>query len=114
MENNPRVALVHDWLVNPGGSERVLESLLSIYPEAPIYTLIYNPVKFKDSPISNRKVVASQLDRLPFAHTKYRNYIPLMPYAVEQFDLRPFDIVISSSHAVLWAITHYHQWIAQL
>ena len=103
-ENKPRVALLHDWLVNPGGSERVLESFSVIYPEAPIYTLVYDPSNFKSSPISNRKVFTSKLNRLPFARTGYRAYIPLMPFAIEQFDLREFEIIISSSHAVAHGI----------
>ncbi len=104
MNKNPKVALVHDWLVNPGGSERVLESLSVIYPEAPIYTLVYDPSNFKSSPISNRKVFTSKLNKLPFARTGYRAYIPLMPFAIEQFDLREFEIIISSSHAVAHGI----------
>lgn len=91
-----RVALVHDYLVQDGGSERVLLALHELYPRAPIYTLFHNPerthVGFRDADIR-----PSRLNRLPFAPKNYQWYLPLMPAAVEAFDLSGYDFVLSSS-----------------
>ncbi|WP_119315048.1 glycosyltransferase family 4 protein [Calidithermus terrae] len=95
-----RLALVHDWLVTPGGSEKVLEAILELYPEAPVYTLVHDPEPFLAREVAKHPVHTSFLQRLPWATRKYRAYLPLMPLAVEQFDLRGYDVVISSSHAV--------------
>ncbi len=95
-----RIALVHDWLVTRGGSERVLEALVELLGYPPIYTLLYKPRAFVDSPISQCRIHTSALQRLPGAASHHRWLLPLMPYAIEQFDLSGYDIVISSSHAV--------------
>lgn len=92
-----KVALVHDWLTTFGGSEQVLLSLHQLFPQAPIYTTIYNQKslpQFKDA-----KIATSYLDRLPFAKTHHQVLIPLMPKAVESYDLSDFDLIISDSHA---------------
>jgi len=94
-----RVALVHDWLTGQRGGEKVLEVLAEIFPTAPIYTLFH----FKGSQsevIEQRTIRTSFLQRLPFLSSKYRLYLPLFPLAAELFDLREFDLVISSSHCV--------------
>lgn len=95
-----RVAFVHEWLVKPAGSEKVLEAMLSLFPEAPVYTLVYDPKGFEASPIARHPVHTSFLDRLPLARRKYPLYLPLMPMAVEAFDLSGYDLVVSSAHAV--------------
>jgi glycosyltransferase involved in cell wall biosynthesis len=93
-----KVALVHDWLANTGGAESVLWALHELYPEAPVYTLVHNPdrlpAKFRELDVRT-----SFLQHLPGARTKYQRFLPLMPFAVEQFDLTGYDVVISSSHA---------------
>ena len=94
-----RVALVHDWLVSYGGAEKVLEVLHELYPEAPVYTSVYDSSKFSGSLLGNLNVKTSFIQHLPFAKKGYRNYLPLMPMAFEKFDLSSYDIVISSSHA---------------
>ncbi|WP_311944995.1 glycosyltransferase [Halomonas piscis] len=95
-----RVAIVHDWLVVNGGAEKVLQALASAFPDAEIFTLV-NFMPAGATPWLERHVVhTSSLQRLPLARRFYRHYLPLMPYAIEQFDLRGFDLVISSSHAV--------------
>ena len=99
-ETQPRIAIVHDWLVTPGGSERVLESLLPLYPDSPIYTLVYKPAGFKSSPIAQCEIRPSYVSSLPLARRLHRWYLPLMVHAVRGFDLSSFDIVISLSHAV--------------
>ncbi len=97
---SPRVAIVHDWLVVVGGAERVLEQILAIYPQADLYAVCdFLPNAYRGI-IGNKAVTTSFIQRLPKARTKYRSYLPLMPYAVERFDLSGYDLVISSSHAV--------------
>ena len=94
------VALIHDWLTSWGGAERVLEAVLEIYPQAEIFTLVYEPNLYENSIIARAPVTTSFIDRLPWAKTRWRTYLPLMPLAVEQFDLRGYDVVISLSNAV--------------
>ena len=95
-----RVAIIHDWLVTKAGAEAVLEQLLLIYPGADIYTLV-NFLSLEDSKLLNgSRCYTSFIQKLPFAKKKYRAYLPLMPLAVEQFDLSGYDLIISSSHAV--------------
>jgi len=95
----PRIALVHDRLNVRGGGERVLEEIANLYPQAPIYTLIYDPQQFRGSPIADREIRTSFINHLPFAKSRHRFYIPLMPSAIERFDLRAYDIILSSSAA---------------
>lgn len=95
-----KVAIVHDWLVVNAGSERVLEQMLLCYPQAHLYSLVdFLPEKERGF-IQNKNVTTSFIQKLPFVKKKYRSYLPLMPLAIEQFDLRGYDLVISSSHAV--------------
>lgn len=96
----PRVALVHDWLVTVAGAERVLATLLELFPRAPVYCLIWDEGKNTAQLIRDRQVHASFLQGLPGARRWYRFWLPLMPIAVEAFDLSGYDAVISSSHAV--------------
>lgn len=95
-----RVAIVHDWLVTYAGAERVLAQMLLCYPEADLYSLIdFLPPEDRGF-IGNRTVTTSFIQRLPRAQKKYRTYLPLMPMAIEQFDLSVYDLVLTSSHAV--------------
>ena len=94
-----RVALVQDWLTGMRGGEKVLECLAEIYPEAPIHTLIH--VEGSVSPVlESREIVTSFLQRVPFARSHYRHMLPLFPAAIESLDLRGYDLVVSTSHAV--------------
>ena len=95
-----KIAIVHEWLVTYAGSERVLEQMLHCYPNADIYALVDFLPSDKRGFIQNNSVFTSLVQRLPFAKLKYRSYLPLMPFAIEQFDLSEYDLVISSSHAV--------------
>lgn len=95
-----RVAIVHDWLVTYAGAERVLEQILNIYPEADLFSLVDFLPNENRKFILNKKVNTSFIQKLPKAEMHYRNYLPLMPLAIEQFDLSSYDLVISSSHAV--------------
>ena len=94
-----KVAIIHDWLTGMRGGELVLDSLLKIYPQAELFTLIYNKGKLNER-IESRKIHTAFTDRLPFKETRYRSYLPLFPTAIETLDLKGFDLVISSSHCV--------------
>lgn len=94
-----RTALVHDWLVTLGGAEKVLAELLALYP-SPIHTLIYDQKKTASAFPPTTNIISSFLQALPLAKTWHRHYFPLYTLAIEQFDLRNYDLVISSSHAV--------------
>jgi glycosyltransferase involved in cell wall biosynthesis len=105
-----KVALVHDWLTIIGGSENVLKQIATLYPDADVYTLVAQNETIKTLGLQNNKVFTSFIQRLPFAKKKYRNYLPLYPLAIEQFDLSSYDLIISSSHAVAKGVlTHSGQ-----
>ncbi|MSR85622.1 glycosyltransferase family 4 protein [Candidatus Uhrbacteria bacterium] len=91
-----KVALVHDYLIQDGGAERVLLALHEIYPSAPIFTLFYDPAHLPPA-FAQADIRPSHLNRLPFAKRHYQWYLPFMAQAVETFDLNGFDVVISSS-----------------
>lgn len=93
-----RVALVHDYLVQYGGAERVLEVFAEMYPDAPIYTLIHDPKNLYGA-FSGKSIHTSFLQNLPFARKHHRFFPQLMPMAVEEFDLKKFDLVISSTNS---------------
>lgn len=93
-----RVALVHDYLVQYGGAERVLECLAEIFPLAPIYTLVYDEKLFKNI-FGKRKIYTSFLQSLPFSKSHHRSFPILMPMAIESFDLSAYDLVISDSNS---------------
>jgi glycosyltransferase involved in cell wall biosynthesis len=98
--NQVRVAIVHDWLVTYAGSERVLEQLIALFPRADVFSLIDFLPAHQRGFLAGKRVTTSFLERLPFARRKYATYLPLMPLAIEQFDLSAYDLVISSSHCV--------------
>jgi glycosyltransferase involved in cell wall biosynthesis len=94
-----KVAIIHDWLNGMRGGEKVLEAILELYPHATIYTLFHEPGKVSPF-IESHRIVTSWLHRIPGVYRHYRNLLPLFPAAIESWDLREFDLVISSSHAV--------------
>ncbi|MCU0526998.1 MAG: glycosyltransferase family 4 protein [Elainella sp. Prado103] len=95
-----RTAIVHEWLVTYAGSERVAEQMLRLYPDADLFSLVeFLPADLKFF-IQHKPVKTSFLQRFPFANPHFRNYLPLMPLAIEQFDLSDYDLVLSSHHAV--------------
>ncbi len=94
-----KVALVHDWLTGMRGGEKVLECLGELFPEADIFTLVLNRPNVSAALLQHR-IQTSFIQHLPFAQTKYQHYLPLFPMAIEQFDLRAYDLVISTSHCV--------------
>ncbi len=96
----PRIAIVHDWLVVYGGAERCLRQLIALFPDAEVFAIVDFFSDEDRAALFGKRATTSFIQKLPFAKTKYRNYLPLMPLAIEQFDLSGFDLVISSSHAV--------------
>jgi glycosyltransferase involved in cell wall biosynthesis len=93
-----RIAITADWMATFGGGERVLLELHRLFPEAPVYTSIYNPAALPPE-MRGWDVRPSFLQRFPFARTRYQAYLPLMPMAFEQFDLREYDLVLTTNHA---------------
>lgn len=96
---NMNVALVHDWLTGMRGGEKVLEVLCELYPDATLFTLLHN-VGAMSPTIERMKIHTSFIDKLPFKSTKYRNYLPLFPKAIESFDFSAYDFIFSTSHCV--------------
>ena len=90
-----RVAIVHYWLVGMRGGEKVLEELCLLYPQADIFTHVYDPARTSDL-INSHKVRTTFIARLPFARKLYQRYLPLMPAALGELDLTGYDLVISS------------------
>jgi glycosyltransferase involved in cell wall biosynthesis len=90
-----RVAIVHYWLLNMRGGERVVEALCELYPEADLYTHVVKPEALSE-PLRQRRIRTTFVGRLPGATRHYKKYLPLMPLALEQLDLRGYDLVISS------------------
>src|SRR5688572_16744017 len=98
-----RTALIHDWLTGMRGGERVLEALCGLYPDADIFTL-YHRRGSVSAEIERHRIYTSFIQRLPMAATYYRQYLPVFPIAIEQFDLDDYDLVISSSHCAAKAV----------
>jgi len=94
-----RTAIIHDWLNGMRGGEKVLEELLEIFPEADIFTLFLEEGRISEK-IKGHKIVTSALNRSGFIKNNYRNFLPLFPRFIEEFDLGGYDLVISSSHCV--------------
>jgi glycosyltransferase involved in cell wall biosynthesis len=90
-----KVAIVHYWLVGMRGGEKVVEALCRMFPDADVFTHVYNPDAVSDV-IRSHRIHTSFVARLPFAVNYYRSYLPFMPLATEQFDLRGYDLIISS------------------
>ncbi len=93
-----KVAIVHDWLANMGGSERCVLAFHELFPEAPVFTTVYNQSRLPEE-FKSLEIRTSFIQKLPKAKDKYQTYLPLMPIAIEQFDMTDFDLVITSSHA---------------
>ena len=97
---NLRIAIVHEWFVNYAGSERVVEQILNLFPHADLFAVVDFLPRSQRGYIQNKQVKTTFIQKLPFAKTKFRQYLPLMPLAIEQLDLSHYDLVLSSSHAV--------------
>ena len=99
--SNPvgKVAIVHDWLTGMRGGEKCLEIFCELFPEAVIYTLVYNQGSVNPT-IEAHPIRTSWVNSLPFARNGYRHYLPLFPRAIESFDMSGYDLILSSSHCV--------------
>ncbi len=95
-----KVAIVCDWLETYAGAERVLEQMITLFPQAQIFCVVDWVPPAERAFLQERPTTASFIQHLPFAKKKFRAYLPLMPLAVECLDVRAFDLIISSSHAV--------------
>ncbi len=95
-----KVAVVHEWLASCDGSEKVVQQILDIYPHAHLYSLVDFLPAHQRAFIQDKSVTTSFIQQLPFAKRSFRSYLPLMPLAIEQFDLSGYDLIISSHHAV--------------
>lgn len=93
-----KIALVHDYLVQYGGAERVLEAFCEIFPDAPIFTMVYDE-KLTNGAFKGRKIHTSFLQRIPFISSHHRAFPLLMPVAIESFDLSGYDVVLSDSNS---------------
>ena len=93
-----RVAVAHEWLTIPGGSEKVVLAFLELFPQAEIFTSVYDPGPWPPL-ITERPVHTSFVDRIPRAHRIYPKLLPLMNRAFESFDLSGFDLILSSNHS---------------
>ena len=100
MNSEKRIAFVIDSLPSLGGGEKVLFTALEAFPNADLFTLVYNKRAFTRTPIANHKVRTSYIDALPLAHKHHRMFLPLMPLAVRQFDLKQYETIVSFSYAV--------------
>ena len=96
-----KTAIVHEWLVNYAGSERVVESFTNIWPEADVFALVdFLDEKQRQIILKGKHARTSFIQKLPFAKRKHRNYLPLFPFAIERLNLSEYNLIISSSHAV--------------
>lgn len=95
---NVSTAIVHDWLPVYAGAERVLEQMIHVMPECELFSLIdFLPADQRDF-LQGKSVTTSLIQKLPLARSKYRYYLPFVPFATEQFNLTSHDIIVSSSY----------------
>ena len=99
--NENKIAIVHEWLVNYAGSEKVVESLTNIWPDATVFALVdFLDDDLRDIILKGKHAHTSFIQYLPYAKKQHRKYLPLFPKAVESFNLKNYKLIISSSHAV--------------
>src|SRR5438876_10056891 len=94
-----KIALIHDWLTGMRGGEKVLEVLCGLLPQADIFTLVHVPGKVNPA-IESHRITTSPLQKIPQIERYYRHLLPLMPWAINQFDFAGYDLLISTSHCV--------------
>jgi glycosyltransferase involved in cell wall biosynthesis len=94
-----KTAYIQEWLIDLAGSEQVLRYMMEVF-DGDIFTLVQSKEKLKNTFFEDKNITTSLIQKLPFAEKKYQNYLLFFPFAIEQFDLSDYDVVISSSHAV--------------
>jgi glycosyltransferase involved in cell wall biosynthesis len=105
-----KTAIICDWLVTVGGAEKFLGHLLQCFPHADLYAVVDFIDPAQRDFLLNKNITTTFVQKLPFAKTHYRHYLPLMPLAIEQLDVSAYDLVLSNSHAVAKGIiTHPDQ-----
>jgi glycosyltransferase involved in cell wall biosynthesis len=95
-----KIALIHEWLTTHAGSERVLEALIRLYPTADVFAVVDFLPADERAWLQGKTPKPTFIQKLPFAQSKFRHYLPLMPLAIEQLDLSGYDLILSSHHAV--------------
>jgi glycosyltransferase involved in cell wall biosynthesis len=95
-----KIAVVHEWLASHAGSEKVVEQILLMYPQADLFAVVDFLTPEQRRFVGGRFAKTTFIQKLPFARTKFRAYLALMPIAIEQLDLSAYDLIVSSSHAV--------------
>jgi glycosyltransferase involved in cell wall biosynthesis len=100
MKLDPKIAFVIDALPSLGGAEKVLFTALEVFPQADVFTLVYNKGVFTNSPLRNRDIKTSFIDTIPYAHRQHRLFLPLMRSAIERFNMSDYETIISFSYAV--------------
>lgn len=98
-----RTVIVHDWLTGSRGGEKVLDAICRLVPDAPVLTLVSRPPALTGA-LAGRRIRNSFVQHLPLSGTRYREYLPLFPAAIEQFDLDDVDLIISTSHCAAKAV----------
>src|SRR3990167_5639884 len=105
-----KIAIVCDWLVTLGGAEKVLREMLVCFPEADLFAIVDHLAPKERIFLGNKHAKTTFIQNLPFSRSHYRNYLPLMPFAIERLNVSQYDLVLSSSHAVATGvITSPHQ-----
>ncbi len=100
-----RVAIVHEWLVTPGGAELVLHDILALFPNADVFCLLDKMAPAERAALGVTRTTTSFLQRVPGIGRHYRNFLPFFPAAVRSLDVSRYDLVISISHAVAKGVT---------
>jgi len=100
-----RIAVVHDWLLDYAGSERVLAEILRCFPQADLFALVDHMCDVDRIALGGKHAATTFLQAMPGLVSHLRYYLPLMPFAIEQLDVTGYDLVISSSHAVAKGVT---------
>lgn len=95
-----KVAIVHEWFDTYAGSERVVEQMLQVFPQADLFGVVDFLSEHDRAFLGGRPVHTTFIQELPFARRRFRQYLPFMPLAIEQLDVTGYDLVLSSSHAV--------------
>jgi glycosyltransferase involved in cell wall biosynthesis len=109
MEMLAKTTLVYDWLVTVGGGEKTLEAIYECFP-SPIHTLVHDRKAMANTALAEAEVRSSLLQKFPFATSCYRYLLPFFPFAIEQFDLKEHELILSTSHAVAKGVlTHAGQ-----
>lgn len=100
MNENVKTALVADWLVTYAGAERVMTEILKVFPKSDLFAVIDFLSDESRQHFLGKHAQTTFIQKFPKAETKYRNYLPFMPLAIEQLDVSAYDVILSSSHAV--------------